>query len=160
MHATGDTIVILTELPLTAADARGILGLHQGERLRYRVVVPTDVRRGLLVNILDHLSLLDLRRILDDLGLHHGDRVDPATMLERSLRALRTAGANADGQTVTDPPLVALGEAVDTFQAREVVVVTRPHAVEDTFHTDWASVARSALGVPVLHLYGGTDVIG
>jgi hypothetical protein len=41
-----------------------------------------------------------------------------------------------------------------------VVVVTRPHAVEDTFHRDWASRARERLGVPVLHVYGGTTFLG
>ena len=44
--------------------------------------------------------------------------------------------------------------------AREIVVVTYPHAVEDTFHTDWASRAREELHVPVLHLYSGTSELG
>jgi hypothetical protein len=44
--------------------------------------------------------------------------------------------------------------------AGEVVVVTRPHAVEDTFHTDWASRARERLGVPVLHVYAGSNWVG
>ena len=44
--------------------------------------------------------------------------------------------------------------------AREVVVATYPHLVEDTFHRDWASRARDVLRVPVLHLYLGTSELG
>ena len=44
--------------------------------------------------------------------------------------------------------------------ADEVVVVTTPHALEDTFHTDWASRARDELHVPVMHLYAGTSQLG
>ena len=36
----------------------------------------------------------------------------------------------------------------------------RPHAVEDTFRTDWANEAQDRLGVPVLHLYSGSGFIG
>jgi hypothetical protein len=51
-------------------------------------------------------------------------------------------------------------EEVGRLGAQEVVVVTEPHAVEDTFHTDWASRAREALGVPVLHMYAGDWRLG
>ena len=44
--------------------------------------------------------------------------------------------------------------------ADEVIIVTMPHAVEDTFHSDWASRARETLGVPVLHFYTGTNLLG
>jgi hypothetical protein len=40
------------------------------------------------------------------------------------------------------------------------MVVTSPHAVEDTFHRDWASKARESLGVPVLHVYAGSSFLG
>jgi hypothetical protein len=40
------------------------------------------------------------------------------------------------------------------------VVITRPHAVADTFHTDWANKAQDQLGLPVLHLYAGSGFIG
>ena len=45
-------------------------------------------------------------------------------------------------------------------ETQEVIVVTQPHAVEDTFHRDWASRAREVLGVPVLHVYAGSSFIG
>ena len=57
-------------------------------------------------------------------------------------------------------PMPALVEEVRRLNAREVVVVTEPHAVEDTFHRDWASKAREVLGLPVLHLYAGDWRLG
>ena len=42
----------------------------------------------------------------------------------------------------------------------DVLVITTPHAVEDTFGTDWANEAQDRLGVPVLHLYSGSGFIG
>lgn len=160
-----DTIVILTEQTLDDADVARILALHQGEAdLQYRVLVPHDPRRSLLASVLDDLSLLDLRAVLND--LRRDDRApvdvdaDAEQRLAATLASLRALGATADGEVTTDDPLPALGEAVAQHEAREVVVVTRPHAVEDTFHTDWASVARDTLGLPVLHLYAGTGYVG
>jgi hypothetical protein len=45
-------------------------------------------------------------------------------------------------------------------ETQEVIIVTSPHAVEDTFHRDWASRAREVLGVPVLHVYAGSSFLG
>ncbi|MEJ7707076.1 MAG: hypothetical protein WKF82_07205 [Nocardioidaceae bacterium] len=37
-------------------------------------------------------------------------------------------------------------------QANEVIVMTRPHVVQEFLHLDWTSKARRHLKVPVLHL--------
>ncbi len=158
-----DVIVILTEEALGTDDAARIAALHEGESLRYRVLVPADTERNLLVDVLDHLSLLQLREALEELrGKQDPEaaRADAAQALTSSLAALRGQGATADGAVTDDDPLPALTAAVREHSAREVVVVTRPHAVEDTFHTDWASRARDEVGVPVLHVYAGTTFLG
>ena len=63
--------------------------------------------------------------------------------------------------TITeDDPLPTLQTEVARIQAAEVIIVTEPHAVQDTFHTDWASEARERLGVPVLHVYSGDWRLG
>jgi len=49
---------------------------------------------------------------------------------------------------------------VKALGAGQAVVVTRPHAIADTFHTDWANKAQDLLGLPVLHLYAGSGFIG
>jgi hypothetical protein len=46
----------------------------------------------------------------------------------------------------------ALTKAVAEVDAREAIILTRPHVVAEFFHVDWSSRARRKLGVPVLHL--------
>lgn len=159
-----DTIVVLTEEALDDGDAARIAALHAGQRLTYRVLVPADTERNLLTDVLDHLSLLELRETLDALrGKDHGHADEPREAREalaRSVAVLSELGVSADGEVTEDDPIPALRNAVHRFRAREVIVVTRPHAVEDTFHRDWASRARDELGVPVLHVYAGTTFLG
>ncbi|MDP9218961.1 MAG: hypothetical protein M3P23_00280 [Actinomycetota bacterium] len=159
-----DTIVLLTEQALDASDATRIAALHEGETLSYRVLVPADTERNLLADVVDHLSLGELRAALNTLrGREPSDdqaRTSAADALAASIAALHEIGAEAIGEVTQDDPLPALSTAVTAYGAREVVVVTRPHAVEDTFHRDWASRARERLGVPVLHVYAGTTFLG
>jgi hypothetical protein len=155
------TIVLLTERALGDGDAQRLVALHSDEGTHYHVLVPADPRRSMLADVLDHLSLFDMRGALD---AARGDDDEPSggpsSIVEASVAALREAGAQADGEVTQDEPLPALEKGVREHSADEVVIVTRPHAVEDTFHTDWASQAREHLGVPVLHMYAGLDWLG
>ena len=49
-------------------------------------------------------------------------------------------------------PIHALVAKVAEVDAREAIILTRPHVVSEFFHVDWSSKARRKLGVPVLHL--------
>ncbi|MBO1750533.1 hypothetical protein J4G33_01815 [Actinotalea sp. BY-33] len=159
-----EIILVLSEDALTEVDVDHITALHVERDVRYHVLVPADTERNVLVSLVDHLSLGELREALDTvLGrepeperAHH----DAEAQLEASVAAFTTAGSTADGAVVSDDPLPALRAAVSSQDVREVVVVTFPHALEDTFHTDWASRARDELQVPVLHLYAGTSRVG
>jgi hypothetical protein len=159
-----DLIVILTEQALSAGDAARIAELHEGETLAYHVLVPADTQRNLLVDVVDHLSMFELRKALDAVRGREprgdGARAGAHEALQASLTALRGLGVQADGQVTQDDPLPAVAAEVAARGAREVVVVTRPHALEDTFHRDWASRARDEVGVPVLHVYAGTTFLG
>jgi hypothetical protein len=126
------------------------------------VLVPADVKRNLLADVLDHLSLFELRAALEAArGEEEPTRAEAASALEQSLAALTAAGVAAEGSVVEGDPVTALQKAVSAdVDTQEVIVVTRPHAVEDTFHTDWASRAREMLGVPVLHVYAGSSFLG
>ncbi|MBD8077947.1 hypothetical protein [Cellulosimicrobium arenosum] len=159
-----DTILVLTEDTLNPADIQHILALHEGETLAYRVLVPADTEQNVLTSIIDHLSVGELKDAWDEVLRREPNPKQAhdtaAEQLEHSVRELRDAGREADGVVTQDDPLPALRAAVATDSAREVVVVTYPHAVEDTFHTDWASRARDELHVPVLHLYSGTSELG
>ncbi|PWJ53484.1 hypothetical protein SAMN06264364_11254 [Quadrisphaera granulorum] len=154
-------VVLLTEQPVEGADAERILALHEGEQLTYRVLVPADTKRSVLTEVVDALSLAHWREAAEALreGSHRDPelaRAEASTVVETTVAALRALGRDVDGVVTDDDPVPALEAAVEQYGAREVVVVTRPHAVEETFHRDWASRAREVLGVPVLHTYAGT----
>ncbi len=155
--------MVLTEDALTDSDAAHVTGLHP-DVAAYRVLVPADTEANVLVSLVDHLALGELREALDAaLGRTPRPASAHATAagrLEASLAVLRAAGAIADGAVVEDDPLPALRAEVTRTGAREVVVLTHPHALEDTFHQDWASRARDELKVPVLHVYLGTSRLG
>ena len=70
-----------------------------------------------------------------------------------SIDTARRAIHTASGTFAYSRLVLALG-------AGQAVVITRPHAVADTFHTDWATKAQDKLGLPVLHLYAGSGFIG
>jgi hypothetical protein len=161
-NSAAGTIVILTEEALTDADAERLTSVHTGDDApaRYHVLVPADVRRSLLADVLDHLSLLELREALE--AVRGDEEPTPARagdMLSQSLVALRQALVEADGEVIEGEPVQELQKRI-TADVREVMVVTSPHAVEDTFHRDWASKARESLGVPVLHVYAGSSFLG
>jgi hypothetical protein len=155
------SIIVLTEQGLGSDDASRLVSLHDQDHPRYRVLVPADARQNLLADVLDHLSLLELRRALDAVrGRENATRDTAERALTVSLEHLRAAGADAAGGIVHGDPIAAVADALTEQPADELVVVTRPHAVEDTFHTDWASRARERLGLPVLHLYAGSNWLG
>ncbi|GGD00185.1 hypothetical protein GCM10011512_28790 [Tersicoccus solisilvae] len=154
-----ETIVVLTEQPLLEADAANLTALHPDRDVDFHVVLPSRTGRSLLVELIDRLSLFELPdRARDEGGAPHRPRPDDA--LQRSLDVLGRTGATATGEVATEKPVDALVAAVRAHDAREAVVITAPHAVEDTFHTDWATKAQDTLGLPVLHLYSGSSFIG
>jgi hypothetical protein len=158
------TVLVLTEDTLTAADVAHITALHTEADVDYRVLVPADTERNLLVSVVDHLGLGELRKALDEvLGREPGPaqvKAQASEQLAGSVAAFEAAGQVADGSVVGDDPIPVLADEVAGGGVREIVVVTYPHAVEDTFHRDWASRARDRLRVPVLHLYAGTSELG
>jgi len=161
-HQPTHTIVVVTEVALTESDVRRMVGLHADEHFDYHVLVPADTERNVLVNVLDHLTLLDFKAAAADFR-SPDTRAATTTAddaLRRSIAAITAAGRTATGVVTEDDPLPALRAEVAATGATEVVIVTEPHAVEDTFHTDWASRAREEIGLPVLHMYAGDWRLG
>ncbi|MFV0252184.1 MAG: hypothetical protein ACK5H2_02495 [Beutenbergiaceae bacterium] len=154
------TIIVLTEEALKPSDVTNITELHGDAPLSITVLVPADTEGSVVAEVIDHLSLFELRRAWDALTEQESEqeaRQEAGEALATSIAALTRAGASVTGTVVADDPLSALTQAVTNTEVDEVIVVTRPHAVEDTFHTDWASRARETLGVPVLHFYTGSN---
>lgn len=158
------TVVVLTESTLLETDVRQVVGHYAGRDVRFQVLVPADTDHHVLQEVVNDLGLLDLRRLWADITDPDPDdraaRVEAAEALRVSVELLAAAGATADGVVVQDDPLPALTQAVHNHRAVEVVVVTSPKMLDDTFRRDWASRAREALGLPVLHLYTGSSIIG
>ncbi len=155
-----ESLVVLAEHALSFADAQRLVALHDPDRPAVRVLVPAGGRRNVLVDVLDHLSLLQLREAFGAVQGHVERTPAQAEAAVRgSVAELQRLGCEASGEVVTGDPVAALDAEVQAG-AEEVVIVTAPHAVEDTLHRDWASVARDRLGVPVLHVYADSSWVG
>lgn len=159
-----DPIVILTEEPLGADDRVNISRLVDGGDSPLVVLVPANTERHLLVDFLDHLSMLEVAQAFRDLVAAAPDpaseRAEAAEALSASLAALEGLGGGVTGEIVEGGAVAGLVSKVKELGAGQAVVVTRPHAIADTFHTDWANKAQDQLGLPVLHLYAGSGFIG
>ncbi|HEY6737976.1 MAG TPA: hypothetical protein VI076_03935 [Actinopolymorphaceae bacterium] len=79
--------------------------------------------------------------------------------LTKSVEALRNHGCDAHGEVTSADPIDALTTAARERNAREVVILTRPHVVAEFFHVDWTSKARRRIGVPCLHLIEHKDPV-
>ena len=159
-----DPIVILTEEPLGADDRVNIERLVNGGDTPLVVVVPANTERHLLVDFLENLSMLEIAKAFRELTSHAPDpetqRAAAAETLSASLLALAGLGGGGTGEVVDGGAVNGLVAKVKELGAAQAVVITRPHAVADTFHTDWANKAQDRLGLPVLHLYAGSGFIG
>jgi hypothetical protein len=159
-----DPIVILTEEPLGADDRVNIERLVDGGDARLVVLVPANTERHLLVDFLENLSMLDIAKAFRELTAHAPDpdkqRAAATETLATSVSALEGVGGGVSGEVVDGEAVNDLVTKVKELGAAQAVVITRPHAVADTFHTDWANKAQDRLGLPVLHLYAGSGFIG
>jgi hypothetical protein len=108
--------------------------------------------------------MLEIAKAFRELTSHAPDpaeeRAAADTTLATSVIALEGLGGGVAGEVVDGGAVNGLVAKVKELGAAQAVVITRPHAVADTFHTDWANRAQDKLGLPVLHLYAGSGFIG
>jgi hypothetical protein len=153
-------VVLLVEEALTHADARQVRSLHESleESVSYHVLLPVDdaaaAVEAAMGGMMGHdivpgprigMPEVDLQAVRED------SQQRARTALDATLEALRAAGAEATGELVTEP-IDALAAKVAEVDAREAIILTRPHVVAEFFNVDWTSQARRKIGVPVLHL--------
>ncbi|HET7068231.1 MAG TPA: hypothetical protein VFI21_11585 [Nocardioides sp.] len=157
------TVVLLVEQALSNADAARVRSLHdelrdEEQQVRYRVLVPVGDAAARIEAAMGAVSgdTMTAPRIPLDPDTVETVREESerqsADELQTTLDALRAAGATADGTIVDDDPIEALAAAVNEFDGREAIILTRSHVVSEFFHVDWTSRARRKIGVPVLHL--------
>ncbi|MCZ4499545.1 MAG: hypothetical protein JWQ74_2098 [Marmoricola sp.] len=154
-------VVLLVEQALTAQDAAQLRSLHESieEPVKYHLLVPVEDSASRIEAGMGSLATgetLAAPALLSDpealVELEH-DLLDVARAAVRtSVDLLVAAGGNAVGDILTADPIQGLAAKVTEVDAREAIILTRPHVVTEFFHLDWTSRARRKLGVPVLHL--------
>ena len=154
-------VVLLLEQAITAADAQQIRSLHDqiADQVVYHVLLPLEDAAARVEASLGTLGAGDLMAApalaMNDVDIEELRREceeSSSEELQQSLAALRTAGGTARGKVTSEPPVDALDALTTAVDAREAIILTRPHVVAEFFHVDWSSRARRKLGVPVLHL--------
>jgi hypothetical protein len=157
------TVVLLVEQALSDADAAQVRSLHEGlddpeQHVRYRVLLPVEDAAARIEASMGAISgdTLSAPRVpLDPETVESVREVserESSDALAATIAALQRAGGTADGTTVDEDPIDALASAVTELDAREAIILTRPHVVSEFFHLDWTSRARRRIGVPLLHL--------
>ena len=154
-------VVLLVEQALTPADAMQVRSLHAEieDPVVYHVLLPLEDAAARIEASLGTLGAGDLMAApalamndVDIEALRRECEEHSSSDLQQTLIALRDAGGTAHGKVTSEPPVDALAALVTSVDAREAIILTRPHVVAEFFHVDWTSRARRKLGVPVLHL--------
>jgi hypothetical protein len=154
-------VIVLAEQPMSPRDAAEVTSLHEGieEPRHYHVLIPCENAAATVETTLGTLATgemmaappmltaeVNVEQAQHDIDEHA--RHD----LDESVAALRAVGQAATGEFSAEDPIDALERAVHEQSASEVIVMTRPHVVQEFLHLDWTSKARRRLGVPILHL--------
>ena len=154
-------VVLLVEQALSAADAAQVRSLHAEieDPVVYHVLLPLEDAAARIEASLGTLGAGDLMAApalamndVDIEALRKECEETSSSELKQTLAAISAAGGRATGKVTSEPPVDALAALVSAVDAREAIILTRPHVVAEFFHVDWTSRARRKLGVPVLHL--------
>jgi len=79
-------------------------------------------------------------------------RHDARQRVNRCLTALRAAGLAAEGAVGDASPLLAIGDALRTFDADEVLIATHPPGSSNWLEREVVSRARARFALPIHHL--------
>ncbi len=153
-------VVLLVEQELSPLDARQVRSLHEDieEPVRYHVLLPVEDAAYRVESAMGALGSGEM--VNPSLGVDEAEIQEmqseilnsARSALKNTVAALESAGAAAVGDLLTVDPVEGLITKVSETDAREAIILTRPHIVSEFFHLDWTSRARRKLGVPVLHL--------
>ncbi len=154
-------VVLLVEQAFTPQDATNLRGLHEEieDPVVYHVLLPVEDASARVETAMGSLATGEVLTTpavavgdSDIEGLRKELLDTCRESVNQTTAEIEKAGGKAFGEPVTNDPIRALVAKVSEVDAREVIILTRPHVVSEFFHTDWTSRARRKLGVPVLHL--------
>lgn len=154
-------VIVLAEQAMSAADAAEVASLHSSieDRRHYHVLIPCDNAALRVETALGSLAASEalatpvVAADQADVEQAQADLESAArSAVAISISALKALGADATGQFSSLDPIESLEQVAREHDADEVIVMTRPHVIQEFLHLDWSSKARRRLGVPVLHL--------
>jgi hypothetical protein len=154
-------VILLVEQPFTPTDAQNVRSLHEDieDPVRYHVMLPVEDASARVESAMGTLGASEVLATPSvavgeaDLEGLRKELLDTCRAgVDATVRTIESVGGRAVGEPVTNDPIRALIAKVAELDAREVIILTRPHVVSEFFHVDWTSRARRKLGVPVLHL--------
>ena len=154
-------VVLLVEQPFTTTDATNLRSLHEDieDPVLYHVLLPVEDASARVESAMGSLATGEVLATPavavpeEDLQGLRKELLDTCRAgVEATVAEIEKVGGRAMGEPVTADPIRALIAKVAAVDAREVIILTRPHVVSEFFHVDWTSRARRKLGVPVLHL--------
>jgi hypothetical protein len=153
-------VVLLIEQPFTEQDAVNVRSLHEEieDPVRYHVLLPVEDASSRVESAMGALGSGEVMTVPHppvehDVDALRGELLDTCRDgVARTVRMIEKVGGVAVGEPVTSDPIRALVAKVTEVDARETIILTRPHVISEFFHVDWTSKARRKLGVPVLHL--------
>ncbi len=160
-------VIVLAEQAMSTNDAAEVVSLHDGieEPRHYHVLIPCDnaqVRVEATLGSLAASETLAAPPVMVSDGemqeAQHDIDARAQTAVTLSVSAIEALGHAATGEFSSDDPIESLDRVVAYVGANEVIVMTRPHVVQEFLHLDWTSKARRRLGVPVLHLVEHEDL--
>jgi hypothetical protein len=154
-------VVLLIEKALSKLDADQVASLHESldDVVHYHVILPVEDAATRIETALGSIAASEVLATsamnfpetdLDE--LQREIKAEADAQLETSMQLMRGAGHEVTGELTSGDPVAALATAVDTQDAEEAIILTRPHVVSEFFHLDWTSKARRKIGVPCLHL--------
>lgn len=127
-------VLVVATADVPAAEVRSRVGAHAGEEAEVRVVVPAS-----------NLSVLDwLTNDEDDVRAEAGQRAEAI--------AAALPGEGIETEVGDTDPVTAIEDALRTFPADELVVVTRPDEQASWLEQGAGRVALECFALPVTHL--------
>ncbi len=152
-------VIVLAEQAMSPGDAGEVVSLHEAieDERHYHVLIPCEDASARVETALGSLGASEsltgsgTASSRFDAAQHELDH-EAQDAVATSVSALETLHHRATGQYSHDDPIDILDQVVAAEHADEVIIMTRPHVVQEFFHVDWTSKARRRLGVPVLHL--------
>ena len=155
--ATYDVVLLLEQAP-TELDAQQVISLHEAipDPVVYHVLLPVVDAATTVESGIGSLGLGDVAVTPASWENAETIREEEHKAAERDVTGAEalfvSLGQQATSTLIHGEPLAPLAAKVAEVDAREVIIMTRPHVVAEFFHVDWTSRARRNLNVPVLHL--------